>query len=186
MANSEDSKKLCSLCGMCCSGIIVDTAIIYDNDPKEMFLDLIFDKEFSGSSQSFFSLPCPHHSGHDCKIYDEDIPKICKEWLCKSLADFETGKIDFDSALSKINLVKRLASQIDSFLKKHGHNNANESWRKRVYNLYHTKYPNLDKSGYSKHNAEFLLNVSALDVYAKKYFIPEKKKKENILQTVQF
>jgi len=185
MANSEDSKKLCSLCGMCCSGIIVDIVIISENDPKEMFLDLIFDKEFNGSSRSFFPLPCPHHNGHHCKIYD-DTPKICKEWLCKLLINFESGIIDFNYALSKINLVKDLASQIDSFLKMHGQEDENQSWRKRVSNFYRKKYPNLDKSGFSNHNTEFLLNISTLDVYANKYFIPDKKKKEDILQTVQF
>ncbi|MBW1848456.1 MAG: YkgJ family cysteine cluster protein [Deltaproteobacteria bacterium] len=185
MANSENSKKLCSLCGFCCTGIIVDIVAIFDDEPKDMFLHLINEKEVDGSSQLFFSLPCPYHSGHHCKIY-EDAPKTCKKYQCKLLKNFESGKIDFNHALSKINLVKDLASQIDSFLKKYGYNNENESWRKRVYNLYRTKYPNLDKSGYSKHNAEFLLNVSAIDVYSKKYFIPEKKKKENILQTVQF
>ena len=57
---------------------------------------------------------------------------------------------------------------------------------KRVYDLYQSKYPNVDESGYRKHNAEFLLNVSTIDIYSKKYFIPAYKKKEAIFQAVQF
>lgn len=165
---------------MCCSGIIVDIVAISDNDSKDIFFHLIDDKEKKGGPQSFFPLPCPYHSGHHCEVYN-DAPKVCKVWQCKLLSNFESGKIDYAFALSKINLVKDMASQVDSFLQKHGQENKTISWRKRLSNYYRIHYPDLDKSDYSKHNTELLLNVSAIDVYAKNLFIPDKNKDKNIL-----
>ena len=114
----QEKKELCLECGLCCRGNLFNAIPLQGDETK------LFDKkriethwwiiptiginttEHITSYKTVY--PCEHiKKDNKCSIYHKR-PKTCKDFRCQVLKDYEAGKIDYSSAINKIEEVKKI------------------------------------------------------------------------------
>jgi hypothetical protein len=103
------SSKLCTSCGICCSGALVDSAIVTADEEKRLArFGFEFHEHKDGIS---FNLPCTALNGCRCTVYP-DRPACCRDFRCGLLKQLEAGDISFAEALGIVIEAKTLIDQL--------------------------------------------------------------------------
>lgn len=125
-SSSGSSGGLCTSCGICCSGILFDTAPVEESERERLTAHGL--KIYEEDGEQRFSLPCVRFSGC-CTIY-EDRPGICQRYRCKLLRNFEAGEIPLDECLGRVAEAKRLIAQLPDSLRWQDHS-VGHQWVKQ-------------------------------------------------------
>jgi Fe-S-cluster containining protein len=113
----QEKKELCLDCGLCCRGNLFNAVPLYGDETK------LFDKNRIQTEWGLIHsitiqtkhitsyktvYPCEHiKEDNKCSIYHKR-PKTCRDFKCQVLRDYEAGKIDYSSAINKIEEVKKI------------------------------------------------------------------------------
>lgn len=103
-----DGSRLCLACGLCCQGLLHDRAQLRNGEAeaaRRLGLRL------ASLEEAAFSLPCPcHHEGR-CTVYAERLSP-CREYRCKLLRGYLSGRIAWEEGLRRVEQAKRLVAAI--------------------------------------------------------------------------
>jgi hypothetical protein len=109
----RDGGALCLACGLCCSGELFEDVRL---DPAELDtarklrLPLV-----QGHGEPAFEVPCPQHVGGACAAYEER-PRVCREFVCHTLAGYLAGDLDLGAAEERIVRLRRVAARVRAAL----------------------------------------------------------------------
>jgi Fe-S-cluster containining protein len=109
-ADSSASTDLCTSCGLCCSGVLFDTAPL-DADEIERATELGLKPYFEPPGQARFDFPCPHLQGSRCGVYPRR-PRICGAFRCELLKKFESGEVSGAEATAIISEAKVMIAEL--------------------------------------------------------------------------
>jgi len=104
------SSDLCTSCGMCCSGVVFDTAPL-DSDEVAFAADLGLKPYFDPPGQARFDFPCRHLQGTRCGVYPNR-PRICSAFRCELLKSFEAGQVSMSDAMSRVAEAKAIIDEV--------------------------------------------------------------------------
>ena len=131
--NVRDGSELCQSCGLCCTGVVCDLAIISPDEDK-VFLNAVGSEiQLVPFGENFaFKLPCPVYESN-CTKYSIR-PMDCRDFQCKLLQQFRAGEKTRDQAMEiiavSLNLLQKLLVQYSCV-----HANERRLTRKEIYSL---------------------------------------------------
>jgi len=106
----SDGTKLCLECGLCCTGVFHNRALIYTEKDKvcakEFNADFIFQNE-----QEWFKLPCPVYE-EKCTIYPKN-PSVCQKHECNLLKSINNNEIKLEKAITVVHEMKKIINNIE-------------------------------------------------------------------------
>jgi uncharacterized protein len=106
---AADGSRLCLACGLCCQGLLHDHARL---DASEVELARGLGLCTSDSPQGpLFDLPCPHHQGGRCTVYEER-PSPCRDYRCKLLRRYLAGEVTWEEGIRRVEQARRLTTEI--------------------------------------------------------------------------
>jgi Fe-S-cluster containining protein len=106
------SSNICLSCGICCNGTLLGFVQL-ESEERSRLRKLMEIEEVG--EKGFFFQPCSRLGCNGCTIYT-DRPRKCGEFQCKMLKSYDKKELDFDSAISVINLVKQKRITIEKHL----------------------------------------------------------------------
>ncbi|MCX6858207.1 MAG: YkgJ family cysteine cluster protein [Verrucomicrobia bacterium] len=130
MLDAEAASRLCTACGMCCSGVLFE---IVKLQPEDSIRDL----EKLGmqinrkKTEPYFKQPCRFLDDCTCKIYEQR-PTRCRRFSCFQLELLAAGEIDEAAALAKIQEARSKVASLKSELEKAGDFNTDTALTERV------------------------------------------------------
>lgn len=105
-----DGTKLCLECGLCCTGIFHERALIYTKIDKEYAEGFNADIILHDGKECF-KLPCPIYEGK-CPIYPYN-PSVCQKYECNLLKKVNDHHIDLEKAITVVNEMKQIIEKIN-------------------------------------------------------------------------
>lgn len=97
----EDAEQIiCTRCGLCCDGTLFVRARVGEEDVARLEKHPMHFE--INESRSHFKLPCHYQKEKCCSVYSGWRPRVCSEFVCKTIVRFRNGKITFDEALTVI------------------------------------------------------------------------------------
>lgn len=110
----SDGTKLCLECGLCCTGVFHNKAIIYSMEDRKCA------KSFDGTiffedRTEYFKLPCPIYEGK-CPIYPHN-PSVCQSHKCNLLKSIDNYEIKLEKAITIIQEMKQIIYTIEHDIK---------------------------------------------------------------------
>lgn len=110
----SDGTKLCLECGLCCTGVFHDRALIYTEEDKACA------KSFNATfvfrdEKEWFRLPCPVYE-EKCTIYPNN-PSVCQKHECDLLKNINSGNIKLEKAMSVVQEMKKHIDKIKNNMK---------------------------------------------------------------------
>jgi Fe-S-cluster containining protein len=117
-APPPDGSGLCTNCGICCSGVLFDTAPVEEDERKRLVAHglTIHEAEEGDAEKPYFTLGCVRFDGRCCTIYDAR-PAICQRYRCRLLRKFDAGEVSYDDALKRVAEAKRLLQELPESLR---------------------------------------------------------------------
>lgn len=110
----SDGTKLCLECGLCCTGIFHDRAILYTKEDKKCAETFGATFVFQDNKE-WFRLPCPVYEGK-CSIYPNN-PSVCQKHECNLLKSVSSQKIELEKAIKVVHEMKEIIQNIENDLK---------------------------------------------------------------------
>src|SRR4029453_1372248 len=104
--------KLCTQCGLCCTGALHDYASLV---PGETSFAAGLGLKVTEGEKPSFALPCPRLVGCACSIYPTR-PQVCGKYKCQLLLDVEGGLTDLAEAMDKVRHAKNLVEEVEKLL----------------------------------------------------------------------
>ena len=104
-----DASALCVSCGLCCNGILFTNARA-DPDEVPRLRALGLEVEEKGERLQF-RLPCPHHAGGHCGIYDRRFAK-CRSFRCALLKRLDAGEVTLAEASATVERAKQMVARV--------------------------------------------------------------------------
>ena len=99
----EPSQQLCQSCGICCDGLLFQTASVDPDGPGSSWpTELIKTITVDGN----FPLPCQAYQDAKCSIYSAR-PAVCQDYECKLLQQFKAGEISLAAAQETVTQTLR-------------------------------------------------------------------------------
>ncbi|RMA58068.1 YkgJ family cysteine cluster protein [Ulvibacter antarcticus] len=98
----NDASNICLSCGFCCDGTLIGYVEL-ESKELPVIRELMDIEDANGNG--FFLQPCKNYCD-GCSIYLKR-PKQCASFECGLLKSVEQKKMDFDSAIEIINMVKQ-------------------------------------------------------------------------------
>lgn len=99
----SEPSNICLSCGICCNGTLLGFVLL-ESEERPRLRELMEIEEVG--DKSFFFQPCSRLGCDGCTIYPQR-PQKCGEFQCGILKSVGEKELDFDSAISVINLVKQ-------------------------------------------------------------------------------
>lgn len=104
-----DGSRLCLACGLCCQGLLHDWALLRDGEVEAARrLGL---RPAADHGEASFPLPCPCFQDGRCSVYAERLSP-CREYRCKLLRGYLTGRVAWEEGLRRVEQTKRLVAAI--------------------------------------------------------------------------
>jgi len=123
------ASRLCSVCGICCNGVMFHHVRIQSNDsPRE--LNVLGLKLKHKHRELFLLQPCPAYQGSQCGIYPQR-PERCQLFECRLLKRVAAGELSEAMALDKIGEVVQRATRIDQLIHAAGKTDPKKPLTKR-------------------------------------------------------
>lgn len=97
-ADIAQASQLCMDCGLCCTGVIHDAAVLDADEvgpAGELGLTLL-----EGSARPGWSFPCAALEGRLCGIFGRR-PRVCSRYKCQVLVELLDGTLNFDEAAAR-------------------------------------------------------------------------------------
>jgi uncharacterized protein len=104
----EVGSRLCTQCGLCCTGALHNYAVL---EPGEIPFARTLGLTLRTEGKPGFALPCPRLVGSKCSIY-LDRPNVCGRYKCQLLESVEAGATAFESAIDRVAIAKGLAAKV--------------------------------------------------------------------------
>lgn len=108
----SDSSSICLSCGLCCDGTLIGFVQL-EREEVPRVREIMPIEEAGG--QGFFVHPCSQLCGTSCQVY-ADRPKQCAAFQCGLLKKVSSGEQDKTSAISSIEAVKVLRTELNALL----------------------------------------------------------------------
>ena len=130
MMDTDAASRLCTACGLCCSGVLFE---IVKLQPEDSIRDL----EQLGmqinrkKTAPYFKQPCRFLDDCTCTIYQHR-PTRCRRFECFQLKLLAAGEINEAEAQSKIDVARSQVAAIQSRLHKMGDTQVDGSLTERV------------------------------------------------------
>ncbi|MFW6275291.1 MAG: YkgJ family cysteine cluster protein [bacterium] len=160
------SLNICLSCGICCDGTLLGFVQLESEERSR--LRKLMDIEEVGD-KGFFFQPCSKLGCNGCTIYP-DRPKKCGEFQCKMLKAFEKKELDFDSAISVINLVKQKRMTIEKHLTSLPVKLQSRSFYFKILELKNLLRQDKFRISLSEKHENLLSEIQELDQLAGQYF----------------
>ena len=128
--DTEAASRLCTACGLCCSGVLFEIVKLQPEDP-------IRDLEKLGmqinrkKTEPYFKQPCRFLNDCTCTIYQYR-PTRCRRFECLQLKLLAAGEIEETEAQSKIDEARRQVASLQLWLNKAGDTLTEDSLTERV------------------------------------------------------
>lgn len=100
--NVSEASNICLSCGLCCDGTLIGFVEL-NNEEIPAIRELMEIEEVNG--KGFFLHPCSKFCD-GCTVYSKR-PKQCGLFKCGLLKSVEQKELDFDSAVTTIDVVKQ-------------------------------------------------------------------------------
>src|SRR5688572_9037693 len=104
-ADIAQASQLCIDCGLCCTGVIHDAAVLDADEVApagELGLTLL-----QGSPRPGWSFPCAALEGRLCGIFGRR-PRVCSRYKCQVLVELLGGTLTFDDAAARTSHAMQL------------------------------------------------------------------------------
>lgn len=108
----SDSSSICLSCGLCCDGTLIGFVHL-EREEVPRVREIMPIEEAGG--QGFFVHPCSQLCGTSCQVY-EHRPKQCAAFQCGLLKKVSAGEQSKSSAISSIEAVKVLRTELNALL----------------------------------------------------------------------
>ena len=152
--------RLCTACGLCCTGAIHDTARL---DPDEVERAAELGLPVVGGTNAF-ALPCPKLTGTACSIFGSR-PRVCGRYRCRLLQDVEAGAVELPVAMELVRIARELEAAARASL--------TGSLPEARYRARHGALPDVLSASPTAERprvAAEKLHVTALDLFLDKHF----------------
>jgi Fe-S-cluster containining protein len=126
---SSAASRLCSVCGLCCNGVMFHTVRLQPRDSAKD-LSALGLKLKRKKGANYILQPCPAFRGSHCSIYAAR-PERCRLFECKQLQRVSAGEITEAMALERIQDVQRRVAEVTALLEKTGGTNPKRPLSKR-------------------------------------------------------
>ncbi|MDW3196063.1 MAG: hypothetical protein R8G66_27070 [Cytophagales bacterium] len=169
MGVDSQQVTLCLSCGLCCNGAIF-SVISREAESFEITAD-----ELIHNDAQAFRLPCVHHIGNKCSIYNTpDKPHVCTKFKCRLVTQLDAGLTSLEECLIHVKEAQSCVEEIKVMLKDQGKFDKKISLELNV-NVLHQRSLKLNSNGQATLP---LLKHIALKLYFRRYFgVFEKQRK---------
>lgn len=114
MSDTGAASRLCTACGLCCSGVLFDLVRLQPEDSVQKLLRLGM-KIRRKTTRPWFPQPCQFLQGCSCTIYG-DRPSRCRLFSCQQLRAVEQGSTTEEEAAAMIALARRMVAEVEERL----------------------------------------------------------------------
>lgn len=159
----EDQPHPCVACGMCCNGTLFHFVQLQDHDDQSLF-DQVYEEEGNAG----FRQSCQHFD-KCCTVYEKR-PTNCREFKCRILKKFESGKLSYEKTMQLITKAKADAAFV---LKKLPNDQNCAKFSMQDFQTKHKA--DLKSAAFRKENAALIFAVLRMKK-ARKVFLHQKKK----------
>lgn len=121
--------RLCTQCGLCCTGVMFHTVKLQPGDSAKELAALGL-KLKRKHGHHFILQPCPAFRDAQCSFYAAR-PERCRKFECQQLKRLAAGEITEATALEKIHAARRLVGRINELLHRAGTTNLKQPLDKR-------------------------------------------------------
>ena len=104
-----DGVRLCTSCGLCCTGALHDTAVL--DEDEQLSAAALGLPVLEPPDRPAFALPCPQLQGTRCGIY-LDRPRVCGRYKCNVLLGVEEGRTALPDALAMVHVARSLFGKV--------------------------------------------------------------------------
>jgi len=113
---TNDGAALCTNCGLCCDGTFYSAARLKPGDDRVFMqsVGVLFSED-----EREFHLPCSCLDSKRCSIYERRF-STCREFRCRLLDDFESGRVTLTEALSVVATGSALRDALRAALREAG------------------------------------------------------------------
>ena len=154
----SDKTNICLPCGLCCDGTLIGHVQLEREELPD--LKKIMDIEDEGGN-GFFLQPCKKFCDK-CTIYSSR-PKQCDHFNCELLNAVNKKELDFDSALSSINLVKKTKKAIEDNVANLNIQLKSESFHFKMVELKTLLQKRINDSSLSTEHRNLISNMEKID-----------------------
>ena len=109
MDRAVHSTDLCTVCGLCCLGVVHSHAALGTDEldlARELGLRVDVFEDGVG-----FHLPCPQYQADRCATYQRR-PRTCAEYQCELLQRFLAGEVSQEESVSLITQAKAMLDRV--------------------------------------------------------------------------
>lgn len=125
----EAVSRLCTGCGMCCTGVMFHHVCLQPGDsPKQLAALGLKLKRKNG--KQYILQPCPAHRGGQCSIYLHR-PERCRRFECRQIAQFTAGTISEAEAAETIRQTLAQTALVESLLQRAGDHHREKPYSRR-------------------------------------------------------
>ena len=108
----EPSQQLCQSCGICCDGLLFESASVDADGPgKSWPAELIKTVTVDGNLPQ----PCQAYQGSNCSIYSAR-PAACQNYQCNLLGQLNAGEVSLTDAQESVRQTRRFWQAFHSAL----------------------------------------------------------------------
>lgn len=120
LSGSEKAiQRLCSSCGLCCSGVLFVDVQLQDTGERKKLVDLDVTLE-EHDDQCYLVQPCSClKEGNHCRIYNNR-PNMCASFDCQLIQGLMRGEIQEDQCFDRIEQATDHVEAVKSILRKLG------------------------------------------------------------------
>ncbi|MEQ8469595.1 MAG: YkgJ family cysteine cluster protein [Marinoscillum sp.] len=160
------NENICLSCGFCCDGTVIGVVRL-NREEVSISKELMDIEEVNG--EGFFLQPCDKLSCNGCTIYPQR-PKQCASFNCGLLGALNQKKIDFDSAIEVIDLVKRKKAVITEKLETLHFELKSPSFHFKMIELKKIMLKNQSEISSTQDLSELISEIKKLDMLMSKEF----------------
>ena len=156
--------SLCLACGLCCNGVLHVHAVVKP-DGIEQVRALGLTIETIGDTLGFRQ-PCPLYREQHCSVYPKH-PNTCRAYKCDLLNKYLAGVITHQQGAQTIQRARELLADVIAQLPP-GY--SFEQLRRELDQAWDSGRGIFGSAEMRQSNAQFLLTVAKLALYARKHF----------------
>ena len=161
------SQNLCQDCGLCCDGTLFDSITFHPQDALQPLQVAGFSFQQKENEQ-YFLQPCAAHKNQSCTIYKHR-PKVCREFQCQLLLQFQSGKISLEKAKAIVVETVRQRDELFAAMQAVMELPRNLSL-KDMTEVFDKTQRDIYGSEVVKNFSKIFLQVAVLQVHLKKFF----------------
>ena len=112
------ASRICTLCGMCCNGVLFQIVRLQPEDSVKE-LEALGMKIGRRKKDPYFKQPCRFLRDCHCEIYSAR-PMRCRDFDCRQLQLLEAREVTEDEVMQLVDDVKRRVARIEALLEAAG------------------------------------------------------------------